>query len=89
MQKIEFKIETEKELVKAIIDELPFLSRFDIKKILQNKDVKVNNQRVKENRLLNKNDKIVVFYQEKEQKEWFSIVYRDENVLIINKNSYF
>ena len=87
MQKIEFKIETEKELVKAIIDELPFLSRFDIKKILQNKDVKVNNQRVKENRLLNKNDKIVVFYQEKEQKEWFSIVYRDENVLIINKNA--
>ena len=47
MQKIEFEVNCEIELTKAIINELPFLSRFDVKKILQNKDVKVNNQRVK------------------------------------------
>ena len=47
MQKIEFEVNKEIELTKAIIDELPFLSRFDVKKILENKDVKVNNQRIK------------------------------------------
>ena len=87
MQKIEFEVKSEKELIKAIIDELPFLSRFDVKKILDNKDVKVNNARVKENIALNKNDKVIVFYQEKEQKEWHTLVYEDENILIVNKKS--
>ena len=87
MQKIEFKVNEAKELTKAIIDELPFLSRFDVKKILANKDVKVNNQRTKENITLNKNDNIVVFYQEKEQKEWYTLVYEDENIVIVNKKA--
>ena len=87
MQKIEFEVKEQKELTKAIIDELPFLSRFDVKKILENKDVKVNNLRVKENATLNKNDKIVVFYQEKEQKEWYTLVYADENLVIVNKKA--
>ena len=87
MQKIEFEVKECKELVKAIIDELPFLSRFDVKKILNNKDVKVNNVRIKDIKELNKGDKVVVFYQEKEQKEWFSEVYSDDNILIVNKRS--
>lgn len=87
MQKIEFEVKKETELIKAIIDELPFLSRFDVKKILENKDVKVNGVRTKENISLKKNDKLIVFYQEKEQKEWYTLVYEDENILIINKKS--
>ncbi len=87
MQKIEFEVKENKELVKAIIDELPFLSRFDIKKILDNKDVKVNGTRIKESITLNKNDKVIVFYKEKEQKDWFTLVYKDENILIINKKA--
>ena len=35
MQKIEFEVKKEIELTKAIINELPFLSRFDVKKILE------------------------------------------------------
>ena len=66
---------------------MPFLSRFDVKKILENKDVKVNDTRVKENIILNTNDKVIVFYQEKEQKEWYTLVYADENILIINKKA--
>ena len=54
MQKIEFETKETKELIKAIIDEVPFLSRFDVKKILENKDVKVNGVRVKENITLQK-----------------------------------
>ncbi len=85
MQKIEFELKSDKRLIKAIIDELPFLSRFDVKKIIDNKDVKVNNQRIKEEVDLKKGDKVTVFYVEKEQKEWFTLVYADENILIVNK----
>ncbi len=87
MQKIEFEVTKQVELTKAIIDELPFLSRFDVKKILENKDVKVNNVRTKENIMVKCNDKIVVYYQEKEQKEWYTLVYSDENILIVNKKA--
>lgn len=87
MQKIEFEVKSEKELIKAIIDELPFLSRFDVKKILDNKDAKINNVRTKENITLKLGDKVTVFYQEKEQKEWYSEVYSDDNILIVNKRA--
>lgn len=87
MQKIEFKVEKEGELIKAIIDKLPFLSRYNVLKILKNKDVKVNGERVKENKIVNQNDKVVVFYQTKEQQEWFSLVYVDDNILIVNKRA--
>lgn len=87
MQKIEFEIKTEKKLIKAIIDELPFLSRFDVEKILENKDVKVNNIRIKQDVDLSIGDKVVVFYTEKEQKEWYTLVYSDDNVVIVNKRA--
>lgn len=87
MQKIEFTVKEEIELVKAILNELPFLSRFDVKKILENKDVKVNNLRVKENITLKKNDNVIVFYKEKQQKEWYTLVYEDNNVVIVNKRA--
>ena len=87
MQKLEFIVKSEIELTKAIINELPFLSRFDVKKIMENKDVKVNNVRVKENVTLNKGDKITVFYKEKTQEDWFTLVYKDDNILIVNKRA--
>ena len=77
MQKVEFIVKKKQELIKAILDELPFLSRYDIKKIIDSKDVKINNVRAKENVELSINDKITVFYTEKEQKEWFTLVYKD------------
>ncbi len=87
MQKIEFEIKNNKELVKAIIDELPILSRFDVKKILDNKDIKINSVRAKENTEVKVGDKITVYYTEKETKEWYSLVYSDENIIIVNKKS--
>ena len=87
MQKIEFKLNKDCELIKAIIDELPFLSRFDVEKILKEKDCKVNNIRKNENVAVKKGDSIIVFYKEKRQKEWFETVYVDDNVVIVNKRS--
>ena len=87
MQKVEFTVKKKQELIKAILDELPFLSRYDVKKIIDNKDVKINNVRTKENIEVKNNDKVTVFYTEKEQKEWFTLVYKDENIVIVNKKS--
>ena len=87
MQKLDFVVEKEMKLSKAIIDKLPVFSLHDIKKILSNKDVKVNNIRQKEDIVVQKGDKITVYYIEKEQKEWYSLVYSDDNVLIVNKRA--
>lgn len=87
MQKREFVVFEDKELIKAIIDELPFLSRYDVESILKNKDIRINNQRVKDNSILHKNDRITIFYQEKDKKEWYSLVYSDNNIIIVNKRA--
>ena len=36
---------------------------------------------------LKKKDKLVVFYHEKEQKEWYTLVYADNNIVIVNKKA--
>lgn len=87
MQKLEFVVEKEMKLSKAIVDKLPVFSLHNIKKILSNKDVKVNNNRQKEDIVVQKGDKITIYYIEKEQKEWYSLVYSDDNVLIVNKRA--
>lgn len=87
MQKIEFTIESQKKLSKAVIDELPFLSQFQIKKIIENKDIKVNSNRIKEDLDLKNGDQVVVYYKTSEQKEWYTQIYSDNNVLIVNKRA--
>ncbi len=87
MQKLEFKANERIELIKAVIDKLPFLSRYDVEKLLANKDVKVNNARIKDNIKLNQDDLVIVYYNPKEQEEWYSDVYLDTNILIVNKRA--
>ena len=87
MQKLEFKVNNNIELIKAVIDKLPFLSRYDVEKLLSNKDIKVNNVRTKENIMLNQDDLVVVYYNPKEQDVWYSEVYVDNNILIVNKRA--
>ena len=87
MQKIEFSVNKKIKLSKAVIDELPFLSRFQIKKLIENKDIKVNLSRAKEDVELNIGDKVIVYYNSKEQKEWYSTIYKDDNILIVNKRA--
>ncbi len=87
MQKIEFTIESQKKLSKAVIDELPFLSQFQIKKLIENKDIKVNSNRIKEDLDLKNGDQVVVYYKTSEQKEWYTQIYSDNNVLIVNKRA--
>ena len=87
MQKIEFTIESPKKVSKAVIDELPFLSQFQIKKLIENKDIKVNSNRIKEDLDLKNGDQVIVYYKTSEQKEWYTQIYSDNNVLIVNKRA--
>lgn len=84
MKKEEFRAEKNITLVKAVQEKLPFLSNYQIETILKNKDIKVNNRRVKENLNLIVGDYIEVYF-DIEEKPWFVEIYNDENVLIVNK----
>ena len=84
MTKKEFTVDVNINLKRAIRSELPFLSNYQIDKILENKDIKVNGKRVKEYCELNANDFIEIYYDVKVE-PWYEEVYSDENVLIVNK----
>lgn len=84
MIKKEFTVKENINLKKAIRVELPFLSNYQIDKILENKDVKVNSKRVKEYVQLNSNDYVEIYYDVKID-PWYEEVYSDENILIVNK----
>ena len=56
--------------------------------LIKNKEIKVNGKRVDRNIELNDGDEIVYFLNKKQQeKEAFFVVYEDENVLVIDKES--
>lgn len=55
-----------------------------IRKIIRNKDVKVNGKRVAEDLVLKPADELMVYYQE-HQKPSINIVYQDENIVIVFK----
>lgn len=56
-------------------------------KLLRNKDVKVNGQRVKENMEVLPSSEVTVFFQDDALSPKFEIVYEDENIYCINKRS--
>ncbi len=87
MTRHEFRVKERVELVKAILDELPFLSRWEVEKILNKKDIKVNNIKVKDDLTLNPNDSITIFYTERETEPWCTTIFEDENILIVNKRA--
>jgi len=84
MTKKEFIVNDDINLKKAIRIELPFLSNYQIDKLLENKDIKVNGKRVKEYIELNTNDFVEIYYDVKVE-PWHEEVYSDENVLIVSK----
>ncbi len=62
------------------------LSYSALMKLLRNKDVKVNEKRISKDLIINKGDRVVLYYNpQKVQK--FSVIYEDENILILDKKS--
>lgn len=82
------RVETLKGDGKSKISQLIFdnlgLPYNTIRKIIRNKDVKVNGKRVAEDLVLKSADELMVYYQE-HQKPSINIVYQDENIVIVFK----
>lgn len=62
------------------------LTKGKLSKIFSSKDVKVNGVRVNQDCLLNKHDVVEIFYKEVGYQNYFTIIYEDENIIIVNKN---
>ena len=86
-----YKKEVRERLDKFLSKELPEISRSQIKKLIINKQVLVNNKESNVHHWLKKNDKVVYNIIKKEIAEKSNInpkiIFEDENYIIINKPS--
>ena len=78
-----------RKLDKFVLDNLPYLSSGSFYKLLRNKDIKVNGKRTNQNIKLNINDEIIVYAPNNLKVKYnkLDIVFKDENILIVNKPS--
>ena len=53
---------------------------------MKNKDIKVNGKRVNKDVMINVGDKVEIFYTQTDNAK-FEEIYKDQNVLVINKFS--
>ncbi len=83
-----FVAEKSGKLVKLSMEKIEGLSYSAVMKLLRNKDVKINGKRVNKDVLINKND-IVELYMLDVVVEKYSVIYQDQNVLIVDKKSGF
>ena len=84
MEKKEFKINKDSTLV----EELSVLgyNYVNIKKILKNKDIKINGIRVKEDCPLFEGDTVTIYYTPDQiQKIDINVLYEDENIIVVDK----
>lgn len=65
----------------------PMLGYGKIMKLLRNKDVSVNGQRVSDDKKVSAGDEIMFYISEKELYREIEIVYEDENIAVVNKPS--
>ena len=81
-----FIADKNRKLSKLALYHIEDLSFSSFMKALRKKDVKVNGKRVSADLTLNVGDKVEIYYSV-EKKDKFSIIYLDENVLVIDKKS--
>lgn len=85
---ISFTVKKRQKLVKAITEEREDLSYSAVFKLLRKKDVKVNGKRVKDDVAVSENDLVEIYYSPRKT-EKYDVIYRDENVTVIDKKSGF
>lgn len=86
MHKISFVAKKEQKLSKSALYYCENLSYSAFMRALRNKDVKVNGKRVNADQSLKIDDVVEIFYK-LEQTESFSVIFADNNVLVINKKA--
>lgn len=75
-------------LSRITLEKIDVLSYSTLQKCLREKDVKVNGVRVKTDVTLTAGDKVEIYFKETAQVK-YAVIYRDENILVINKKSGF
>lgn len=81
-----FKVQKNQKLVKFLQNEYGDSIKYSvILKLLKNKDVKVNGKRISKDIELEVNDVVEVYYDGEKSKTPLSIVYVDENIVVIDK----
>ncbi len=81
-----FIVQKNQKLIKLIQNEYGDSIKYSaILKLLKNKDVKVNGKRVSKDIELYENDKVDVYYDGEKTQIIVDVIYKDENVLVINK----
>lgn len=83
---ITFTAKKNDKLVKCVLENVKGVSFSAVMKLLRNKDVKVNGTRVNKDLKINAGDMVEIFYSPKIE-EPISVIYSDENVLIVDKKS--
>ena len=86
MEKINFVITENVDLGKALRKALPLLSNYQIEKLFKDKDVKVNGVRKTKSCTVKVGDEVEAFYVANAE-PWHSVVFEDENILIVNKRA--
>ena len=84
MEKKIFRAEKDGKLIKTA-PRAAGISYRTFMKSLRNKDVKVNGKRVAADTFLSAGDEVEIYYA-KEEREFFTTLYSDENIVVINKN---
>ena len=89
MEKLTFIADKTEKLIKAALEKGEGLSYAALNKSLREKDVKVNGKRVSSDVRLSPQDKVEIFYLPVKSPQCFSVIYKDENVLVADKESGF
>lgn len=85
---IEFVSKNSQKLSESVKENTQTISYSSLMKLLRKKDVKVNGKRVSRDILLSVNDKVVL-YNKDIQISLYSVIFSDENVVVIDKKSGF
>lgn len=89
MEKKTFIADKNGKLIKTALRVLDGVSYSALMKCLRKKDVKINGKRTDKDIDLSAGDEVTVFLPETEKSEKYSVIYSDDNVLVIDKKSGF
>ena len=82
----EFIADKSGKLTKITLNNVRDISYTNLMKLLRNKDVKVNGNRVSKDLLINEGDKVTLYYKAQELKK-FHLIFKDDNILVVDKKS--
>lgn len=77
---------TQRQLLSDVIGENTDLGYYRIQKIIKNRNVKINGVRTGTDMNVNVGDVVYVYLPDRE-KDSIEVVYRDDNILVVNKNA--